>query len=255
VKDFDDENSFLFFTTKNGVVKRTPVKEYQHIRTNGIIALGLKENDELLSVKLTDGKKNIILGATNGKAIRFDENDVRSMGRTATGVRGMDLPDEDEIIGMTMIDSDEEEILVVTENGFGKRSTASEYRLQTRGGKGVKALNVTEKNGKLRALRSVDETMDVIIISDRGMVIRTEVKQISQTRRATQGVKLINLKDNHKVVTLAMVPHEIEEDEIEVVVTQEALKLDETKKVVEIVEVEAETEEKETKPVDSLFDL
>ena len=169
--------------------------------------------------------------------------------------RGMDLPDEDEIIGMTMIDSDEEEILVVTENGFGKRSTASEYRLQTRGGKGVKALNVTEKNGKLRALRSVDETMDVIIISDRGMVIRTEVKQISQTRRATQGVKLINLKDNHKVVTLAMVPHEIEEDEIEVVVTQEALKLDETKKVVEIVEVEAETEEKETKPVDSLFDL
>lgn len=255
VKDFDDENSFLFFTTKNGIVKRTPVKEYQHIRTNGIIALGLKENDELLSVKLTDGKKNIILGATNGKAIRFDENDVRSMGRTATGVRGMDLPDEDEIIGMTMIDSDEEEILVVTENGFGKRSTASEYRLQTRGGKGVKALNVTEKNGKLRALRSVDETMDVIIISDRGMVIRTEVKQISQTRRATQGVKLINLKDNHKVVTLAMVPHEIEEDEIEVVVTQEALKLDETKKVVEIVEVEAETEEKETKPVDSLFDL
>ena len=255
VKDFEDETAHLFFTTKKGIVKRTPISDYQNIRTNGIIALGLKENDELLSVKLTDGSQNILLGATNGKAIRFNETDVRSMGRTATGVRGMDLGIEDEIIGMTMISDESEEILVVTENGFGKRSTASEYRLQTRGGKGVKALNVTEKNGKLRALRSVDETMDVIIISDKGMVIRTHVSQISQTRRATQGVKLISLKEDHKVVTLAMVPHEIEAEEVKAVVSQEALPLEETQKVVEIVEIAAEEVKEETKKIEDLFDL
>ncbi|MBM7453087.1 DNA gyrase subunit A [Acholeplasma morum] len=252
IKDFESDSSFLFFTTKNGIVKRTPVSEYQNIRTNGIIALGLKENDELLAVKTTDGTTNVILGASNGKAIRFDENDVRSMGRTATGVRGMDLPDGDEIIGMTTIKSDQEEILVVTEKGFGKRSLAEEYRLQTRGGKGVKALNVTEKNGNLRALRSVDESMDVIIVSDKGMVIRTHVEQISQTKRATQGVKLISLKDDHKVVTLAMVPHE-DEEIIEEVVTQEVLPLEVTKKVVEIAEVEAEKEE--PKIQEDLFDM
>lgn len=252
IKDFESDSSFLFFTTKNGIVKRTTVSEYQNIRTNGIIALGLKENDELLAVKTTDGTTNVILGASNGKAIRFNENDVRSMGRTATGVRGMDLPDGDEIIGMTTIKSDQEEILVVTEKGFGKRSLAEEYRLQTRGGKGVKALNVTEKNGNLRALRSVDESMDVIIVSDKGMVIRTHVEQISQTKRATQGVKLISLKDDHKVVTLAMVPHE-DEEIIEEVVTQEVLPLEVTKKVVEIAEVEAEKEE--PKVQEDLFDM
>ena len=216
IKDFTDENKFLFFTTKKGIVKRTMVNEYQHIRTNGIIALGLKENDEVISVKVTDGKADIILGASNGKAIRFSETNARSMGRTASGVRGMMLSEEDEIIGMTSVHSDEEEILVLTENGYGKRSFASEYRLQTRGGKGVKALNVTEKNGKLRALRSVDETEDVIIVSDRGMVIRLHVAQISQTKRATQGVRLINLKNDQSVVTLAVVPHEDDEliDEI-----------------------------------------
>ncbi|MDY0210312.1 MAG: DNA gyrase subunit A [Acholeplasma sp.] len=253
IKDFECENSFLFFTTKNGIVKRTPVSEYQHIRTNGIIALGLKENDELLAVKTTDGTTNVILGATNGKAIRFDENDVRSMGRTATGVRGMDLNESDEIIGMTTIKSDKEEILVVTEKGFGKRSLADEYRLQTRGGKGVKALNVTEKNGNLRALRSVDEEMDVIIVSDKGMVIRTHVQQISQTKRATQGVKLIQLKDDHRVVTLAMVPHEVEEELIDPVITQETLKLEDHNKVVEIAEVEAEKETPKVK--EDLFDI
>ncbi|MDY3196254.1 MAG: DNA gyrase subunit A [Paracholeplasma sp.] len=208
IKDFQDEHKFLFFTTKKGIVKRTMVNEYQNIRTNGIIALGLKENDEVISVKVTDGKSHIILGATNGKAIRFDENDARSMGRTASGVRGMSLGDDDEIIGMTSIHDDNEEILVVTENGYGKRSYASEYRLQTRGGKGVKALNVTDKNGKLKGLKSVDEDMDVIIVSDKGMVIRLHVLQISQTKRATQGVRLINLKGDQTVVTLAAVPHE-----------------------------------------------
>jgi DNA gyrase subunit A len=256
VQNFDDENAFLFFTTKKGVVKRTPVNEYQNIRTNGIIALNLREDDELLAVKLTDGKSHIILGASNGKAIRFDENDVRSMGRTATGVRGMELEETEEIVGMTYVQSDDEEILVVTEKGYGKRSLADEYRLQIRGGKGVKALNVTEKNGVLRALRRVTPDEDVIIVTDRGMVIRTHIAQIAQTRRATQGVRIMSLKDEQAVVTLAVVPHE-ELPEIEQpVVEQVALDLETKTKVVDIVEVSAEEVKEETqKPKENLFDL
>lgn len=256
VHNFEDENAFLFFTTKKGVVKRTPVNEYQNIRTNGIIALNLREDDELLNVKLTNGKTHVILGASNGKAIRFDENDVRSMGRTATGVRGMELDEKDEIVGMTYVESDTEEILVVTEKGYGKRSLADEYRLQVRGGKGVKALNVTDKNGALRALRRVTPEEDVIIVTDRGMVIRTHIAQIAQTRRATQGVRIMSLKDDQSVVTLAVVPHE----EIPVVespvVEQVALELDTKSKVVEIVEVTAEeVKDEPVKTQENLFDL
>lgn len=256
VQKFDDENAFLFFTTKKGVVKRTPVNEYQNIRTNGIIALNLREDDELLAVKLTNGKTHVILGASNGKAIRFDENDVRSMGRTATGVRGMELDDKDEIVGMTYVDSDDEEILVVTEKGYGKRSFADEYRLQVRGGKGVKALNVTEKNGALRALRRVSPDEDVIIVTDRGMVIRTHIAQIAQTKRATQGVRIMSLKDDQSVVTLAVVPHEELPVIEQPIVEQVALELDTKPKVVEIVEVTAETEISEpVKAKENLFDL
>src|SRR5690554_2594928 len=135
VKDFEAEDAFLTFVTKKGVVKRTHISEYQHIRNNGIIALTLRENDELITVRLTDGKKDILLGASNGKAIRFNEQDVRTMGRTASGVRGMSLSDEDQIIGATLIESDDQEVLVVTENGYGKRTIANEYRCQMRGGK------------------------------------------------------------------------------------------------------------------------
>jgi DNA gyrase subunit A len=256
VQNFEDENAFLFFTTKKGVVKRTPVNEYQNIRTNGIIALNLREDDELLAVKLTDGKSHIILGASNGKAIRFDENDVRSMGRTATGVRGMELEETEEIVGMTYVQSDEEEILVVTEKGYGKRSLADEYRLQIRGGKGVKALNVTEKNGALRALRRVTPDEDVIIVTDRGMVIRTHIAQIAQTRRATQGVRIMSLKDEQAVVTLAVVPHEELPPVEQPVVEQVALDLETKTKVVDIVEVSAEeVKEEPAKPKENLFDL
>lgn len=256
VQNFEDENAFLFFTTKKGVVKRTPISEYQNIRTNGIIALNLREDDELLAVKLTDGKSHIILGASNGKAIRFDENDVRSMGRTATGVRGMELEETEEIVGMTYVESDDEEILVVTEKGYGKRSLADEYRLQIRGGKGVKALNVTEKNGALRALRRVTPEEDVIIVTDRGMVIRTHIAQIAQTRRATQGVRIMSLKDEQAVVTLAVVPHEEVPEVEQPVVEQVALDLETKTKVVDIVEVSAEEVKAETvKPKENLFDL
>jgi|LSQX01.3.fsa_nt_gb DNA gyrase subunit A len=215
VENFDDKNRYLFFTTKKGIVKRTAVKAFKNIRRNGIIAVGLKENDELFCVRVTDNKTNIILGASNGKAIRFAETDVRSMGRNAIGVIGMNLDKEDEIVGMSYVYDDHEEILVVTEKGYGKRSFASEYRLQKRGGKGVKALNITKKNGKLTALRSVSPEEDVIIVSDRGMVIRMEASQISQTRRTTQGVRLINLKGNQQVSTIAIVPKDEDSNQID----------------------------------------
>ncbi|MDD4468317.1 MAG: DNA gyrase subunit A [Acholeplasmataceae bacterium] len=265
---FDSNDKFLFFTTKKGIVKRTKLNEFKNIRQNGIIAVGLKDDDELYSVKVTNGKSDIILGASNSKAIRFKEMDVRFMGRTATGVRGMSLGKNDEIVGMTYVLEDSEQILVVTENGYGKRSYADEYRLQTRGGKGVKALNTTEKNGNLITLRTVQEDEDVIIVTNKGMVIRTEIAQIARTRRATQGVRLIHLKGNQQVVTLAVVPHEIE-DEVEKIETehiiQEQLPIDETQPDEgEIIELEAngetdileeETEEIEDGAPKDLFDL
>lgn len=208
VENFDDENLYIFFTTKKGIVKRTQVSDFKNIRRTGIIAIGLRDDDELFKVAITDGSSHVLLGASNGKAIRFKETDVRIMGRTAMGVKGMSLEESDEIVGMTYICSNEEEILVVTEKGYGKRSYANEYRLQNRGGKGLKALSITERNGNLTALRSVTEEEDVIIVSDKGMVIRIEANQISRTRRVTQGVRLINLRKDQKVATIAVVPKE-----------------------------------------------
>ena len=255
VEDFTDESKYLFFTTKKGIVKRTPVSQFQNIRISGIIAIGLREDDELFSVRVTDNNTEIILGASNGKAIRFKETDVRSMGRTASGVRGMNIEDDEIIVGMTYIYNDEEEILVVTEKGYGKRSYANEYRLQTRGGKGVKALNVTERNGKLCALRSVTDEEDVIIVSDRGMVIRMNIMQINRTKRATQGVRLIHLKGSQTVSTLAIVPHEDEEEEK---VVQESLDLiEQTPADVEVLEIEISEDEEQEKndAPETLFDL
>lgn len=214
VKSFDAEDQYLVFVTKNGVVKRTHINEYQNIRTNGIIALTLREDDELILVGSTDNTKEIILGASNGKAIRFSETDVRSMGRTATGVRGMSIAEGEQIIGAAIISSDEDEILVITENGYGKRTKANEYRTQKRGGKGVKSLNVTKKNGKLKSLKVVSEDDDLIIVTDRGIVIRTAIEQISLIGRATQGVKVINLRTGQSVSTVAVVPKD-EEEEVE----------------------------------------
>ncbi|MFA5719725.1 MAG: DNA gyrase subunit A [Acholeplasmataceae bacterium] len=255
VEDFTDESKYLFFTTKKGIVKRTPVSQFQNIRISGIIAIGLREDDELFSVRVTDNNTEIILGASNGKAIRFKETDVRSMGRTASGVRGMNIEDDEIIVGMTYIYNDEEEILVVTEKGYGKRSYANEYRIQTRGGKGVKALNVTERNGKLCALRSVTDEEDVIIVSDRGMVIRMNIMQINRTKRATQGVRLIHLKGSQTVSTLAIVPHEDEEEEK---VVQESLDLiEQTPTDVEVLEIEISEDEEQEKndAPETLFDL
>ena len=212
VKSLDDDLSYLFFVTKKGIVKRTVLSQFKNIRTNGIIAINLSDDDELLQVEVTDGSREIVLGASNGKAIHFNENDVRPIGRSAAGVRGMSLGPADKIVGAAIVTDEYNQILVVTEKGFGKRSTIDEYRLQGRGGSGVKTLNVTDKNGALVALKSVNDMQDLIITTDKGVIIRMHISDISQTGRATQGVKLIRLKDDQSIATVAVVAHQEEEN-------------------------------------------
>lgn len=210
VKDFNE--GYLFFTTSLGIVKRTRVSEFQNIRTNGIRAVSLRDNDMLHSVRLTDGNRDIIIGASNGKAIRFHENDVRDMGRNAAGVKGIDLEGNEKVIGVTAVQDEQNEILAITEKGYGKRTIVDEYRLQGRGGKGVKTINVTDKNGNLKKLVSVTSEEDLLVVTDKGMIIRVPIDQIAQTKRSTQGVRIINLLDSHQVATIAIVPKSDEED-------------------------------------------
>ncbi|OAT85701.1 DNA gyrase subunit A [Bacillus sp. MKU004] len=209
VEEFVDD-WYLFFTTKHGISKRTPVSDFANIRTNGLIAINLREHDELISVKLTDGEKDMIIGTKKGMLIRFPETDVRSMGRTATGVKGINLSDDDIVVGMEILE-EKSDILVVTVNGYGKRTPASEYRVQTRGGKGLKTCNVTERNGELVAVKAVTGEEDLMIITAHGVLIRMDVNDISTTGRNTQGVKLIRLQESEFVSTVAKV--EKEEDE------------------------------------------
>jgi len=262
VKDFDDEQAALTFVTKNGIVKRTLVSEFKNIRQNGIIAVNLRDNDELINVSLTDGTKDIILGASNGKAIRFNESMVSTVGRTAIGVKGMSLSSNDAIVGVAIIDpnNENEDILVITENGFGKRTKTDQYRPQNRGGKGVKTLNVTEKNGALKTLTVVTDENDIIVVSDRGVVMRTDASKIAQTNRATQGVTIIKLKNDQKVSTVAIVPHQDDEEEETInqdTFVQETLDVDtqETKPVVQELEADLEDTEdtEETDSNDQLF--
>ncbi len=213
VESLDDDNSYLFFITKNGIVKRTQLSQFKNIRTNGIIAISLDDNDELVSVRCTDGNREIVLGASNGKAIHFHESDIRVIGRSGAGVRGMLLNEGEYIVGDAVITDEKSEIIVVTTKGYGKRSTIDEYRLQTRGGAGVKALNLTEKNGSLARLTSASVNDDVLITTDKGVVIRMHVADISQTGRNTQGVILIKLKDNQNIATVAVVDKEEDNQE------------------------------------------
>ncbi|MEW5552701.1 DNA gyrase subunit A [Peribacillus frigoritolerans] len=223
VKEFADD-WYLFFTTRHGISKRTPLSSFANIRNNGLIALGLREDDELISVRLTNGEKQIIIGTKSGMMIRFPETDVRTMGRTAAGVKGISLGTNDEVVGMEILE-DDEEVLIVTKNGYGKRTSAEEYRIQSRGGKGIKTCNVTEKNGELIAVKTVTgEDEDLMLITAAGVLIRMEVEGISKTGRNTQGVKLIRLEsaDNEYVSTVAIVGREEEEEkdmEIEAVTT------------------------------------
>ena len=212
ISDIANQEQCIFFATKKGIIKRTSVSQFQNIRTNGINAINLTEGDELLQVEVTDGHREIILGASNGKAIRFNEETVREIGRSATGVRGMKFNEGDELVGMAVVRDDVKDILVVTEKGYGKRTDADEYRLQTRGGMGVKTLNITDKNGRLASLRAVNDDLDLIATTNKGVTIRMHCADISQTGRAAQGVKLIRLRDDQHVSSIAIV--EREDDEV-----------------------------------------
>lgn len=199
-----EADSYLFFATRQGVVKRTSVSEFANIRQSGLKALNLKEDDELINVFLTNGQADVIMGTKFGYSVRFTETDVRNMGRTATGVRGINLREGDQLVGATMI-SDDQEVLVLTEKGFGKRTLASEYPTKGRGGKGIKTLKVAEKNGSLAGLTTVSGDEDIMVITDTGVIIRTSVANISQTGRATMGVKVMRLNDEAKIMTFALV--------------------------------------------------
>jgi len=214
ISNFDNDE-YLFFVTKKGRVKRTAIGAYQNIRSSGIRAIELKEDDELLAVRHTTGDQDIILGASNGKAIRFNETDVRPMGRTAAGVNGMRMKNTDEVIGVATINDENDTILVVTKNGYGKRSKAELYRRQFRGGVGVKTLHVTEKNGPLVKLRSVTEDADLLLLSNKGMMIRMPVDQISETGRATQGVRLMRMQEDQFIANIALVKSEEEDLELQ----------------------------------------
>ncbi|MFK2826550.1 DNA gyrase subunit A [Bacillus sp. B190/17] len=205
------ENSFLFFATKSGIVKRTELKEFAHIRTNGLRALNLREDDELISVRLTDGHKHIVMGTKDGMMIRFEEEDVRQMGRVTTGVRGIRLSKDDCVVGMELLQEDDY-VLIVTENGYGKRTPEKEYRIQTRGGKGLKTCNITDKNGPLIAIKTVSGQEDLMLITVGGVLIRMDVNDISITGRNTQGVKLIRLNGEETVATVAKIAKEEEEE-------------------------------------------
>ncbi len=210
----ESDQSLLTFITKKGLIKRTAREEFDNIRSNGKKAIILKEDDELIAVRKTDGNKEIIIGSSNGKLVRFNETEVRIMGRGSSGVKGIELSKDENVVGAEVVDNNAE-VLIVTENGYGKKTPIDEYRLTHRGSKGVKTLNITEKNGRLVSLRTVYEDEDLIIITDSGMTIRMEISQISTLSRNTQGVRLINLKDNQKVSATAIIEKEESENDEE----------------------------------------
>ena len=205
------DDSYLFFTTRHGVVKRTSVTEFANIRQNGLKALNLKDEDELINVFLTDGAADVIIGTKFGYSVRFNETAVRSMGRIATGVRGVNLQDGDQVVGAGVI-AEGDEVLVITEKGYGKRTLASEYPTKGRGGKGIKTANITDKNGPLAGLMTVTGEEDLMIITNTGVIIRTSVANISQTGRSTMGVKVMRLDQNAQIVTFTSVEADDKED-------------------------------------------
>ena len=216
VDSTDEETKYLVFATKKGLVKRTNLTEFENIRTNGKIAILLKEDDELINVQKSNGTSEIIIGASNGRAVRFNEQEIRAMGRNTSGVKGIDVDDGVVVVGCEVItDPDNQQMLIVTEKGYGKKTNVSEYRLTHRGSKGVKTLNITEKNGNLVSIRSVEGNEDLLLITDSGIIIRLSLEQISTLKRATQGVRLINLKENCLVATVAVVEKEESNDDNE----------------------------------------
>jgi len=228
VRDLEEENRYVFFVTRKGTVKKTPVKDFSNVMSRGIIAIGIEKEDELVAARLTDGNQIVFLASHEGMAIRFDEEDVRSMGRPAYGVRGMDLEKGDYIGGMAITpkngkkktygkgkEGEGEEvpslILSVTENGYGKRTPVDEYRLQSRGGKGVTNVKTRERNGKVVAIMLVDEASEAMLISHFGKIIRIDTKQIREAGRSTQGVRLLQLEPGDKVASAVVIQEKEEE--------------------------------------------
>ncbi|MFZ2355465.1 MAG: DNA gyrase subunit A, partial [Lactococcus raffinolactis] len=204
-----DQERFLLFTTLRGIVKRTSANQFANIRTNGLKALNLREDDELVNVLLTTGQEELIIGTHDGYSVRFKENILRDMGRAATGVKGVNLREGDFVVGSSTI-NDSQEVLVVSENGLGKRTSAEQYPTKGRGGKGIKVMNVTERTGKLAGLVTVNGDEDLMLITDTGVIIRTNVDNISQTGRSAQGVKVMRLDKEAHIVTFALVEREAE---------------------------------------------
>ena len=207
-----DKEMYLFFITRQGTVKRTSVSEFGNIRKNGLKAITLRDGDELINVLATDDSKNIIIGTHQGYAVSFDEKDIRSMGRSAAGVRGIRLRDNDYVIGSAILEP-ESKVFVISENGYGKQTAASEYPIKGRGGKGIKTTNITEKNGPLAGLTTVNGDEDIMVITDKGVMIRFKISDVSETGRATLGVRLINLGADSIVSTMTKVEPEDENDE------------------------------------------
>jgi DNA gyrase subunit A len=229
VKDLTDQeylqNNYIVLCTEKGVIKKTTLEAYSRPRQNGINAITVREGDMLLEAKLTNGKNEIIMAAKSGRANRFNESTVRPMGRNASGVRGIRLKDEqDYVVGMICVNDLTSTVLVVSENGYGKRTDVEDYRITNRGGKGVKTMNITDKTGELIAIKLVTDDEDLMIITKQGVVIRMPVKELRVMGRATQGVRLINLKGNQSIAAVTNVPHEDEEQEI--IITDDGIKVD-----------------------------
>jgi len=218
VRNFNDEeflnSHYIIFCTKRGQIKKTPLEDYSRPRQGGINAIGINEGDALIEAKLTNGKNEIILAIQSGKAIRFNEQDVRSMGRTAAGVRGIRVDETggDTVVGMVCVDPEDTttSILVVSQKGMGKRSALEDYRVQSRGGKGVKTINVTQKTGHLVAIKTVTDNDDLMITTTSGITIRTAADELRVMGRATQGVKLIRLEDNDSIADVTVVATAVE---------------------------------------------
>jgi DNA gyrase subunit A len=215
LKDDSYINShYVIMCTKKGQVKKTSLEQYSRPRSNGINAITIKDDDELLEAKLTTGNSQVLIAVKSGKCIRFEEGKTRPMGRNASGVRGIRLKDSsDEVIGMISVNDMDSDILVVSENGYGKRSSLEDYRITNRGGKGVKTISITDKTGNLVSIKNVSDGDDLMIINKSGIAIRMEVSDLRVMGRATQGVKLINIKDNDSIAAVAKVV--LEEDEVQ----------------------------------------
>jgi DNA gyrase subunit A len=211
VKRLNDEeyinNNYIVMCTKDGTIKKTKLEAYSRPRANGVNAIVIREGDQLIDAKLTSGKAEVLIAAMDGKAIRFNEETVRPVGRTSMGVRGISIEEQDQVVGMICIEPDSnQDVLVLSENGYGKRTNLDEYRITNRGGKGVKTINITEKTGKLISIQSVTDENDLMIINRSGLTIRTAVEQIRVAGRATQGVRIINLREGDAIASVMAVP-------------------------------------------------